>query len=73
MAEKETAIEFRNVKFGYVPGQSIFTNINFRVAQGDAVCLVGPNGGGKSTLFKLLLGEEKPDSGEIFINGIMDL
>ena len=45
MAEKETAIEFRNVKFGYVPGQSIFTNINFRVAQGDAVCLVGPNGG----------------------------
>ena len=69
MAEKETAIEFRNVNFGYVPGQSIFTNINFRVAQGDAVCLVGPNGGGKSTLFKLLLGEEKPDSGEIFING----
>ena len=65
----EAAIEFRDVSFGYEPGRSIFTHINFTVRKGDTVCLVGPNGGGKSTLFKLLLGTEKPDSGIIKISG----
>ncbi len=69
MNEKLPAIEFRHVNFGYVPGATIFSDINFRVDRGDTVCLVGPNGGGKSTLFKLLLGQESPDSGVIIIGG----
>ena len=69
MSEKAPAIEFRHVNFGYTPGATIFSDINFRVDRGDTVCLVGPNGGGKSTLFKLLLGQEAPDSGEILIGG----
>ncbi len=63
------AIEFKDVSFGYEAGRSVFKHIDFSVAAGDTVCLVGPNGGGKSTLFKLLLGTEKPDSGTIRICG----
>jgi len=47
--------------------KTLFTNLDFILGQGQRVGLVGRNGTGKSTLFKLILGEELPDDGEISI------
>ncbi len=47
--------------------KTLFTNLDFRLNQGNRVGLVGRNGSGKSTLFKLVLGEESPDGGEILL------
>src|SRR5579875_135145 len=43
--------------------------INLNVEEGDFVCLVGPSGCGKSTFLNIIAGLEKPDSGEILLNG----
>ncbi len=49
--------------FGEAP---LLENVTFQIEKGERVCLVGRNGVGKSTLFKLLGGEMPPDSGEIW-------
>src|SRR5574338_918651 len=43
--------------------------INLKVDEGDFVCIVGPSGCGKSTFLNIIAGLEKPDSGEILLNG----
>lgn len=43
--------------------------INLKVDEGDFVCIVGPSGCGKSTFLNIVAGLEKPDSGEILLNG----
>jgi len=43
--------------------------INLNVKEGDFICIVGPSGCGKSTFLNILAGLEKPDSGEILLNG----
>ena len=47
--------------------RELFTDVSFQLNAGDRLGLVGRNGHGKSTLFKLILGQEEPDSGEITI------
>jgi len=47
--------------------RELFTDVSFQMNAGDRMGLVGRNGHGKSTLFKLILGQEEPDSGEITI------
>jgi len=47
----------------------LFNNISFDINQGEKVALIGKNGTGKSTLFKMIIQEETPDEGEIFIHG----
>lgn len=49
--------------------KSIIEDISFRVEAGEMLVITGPNGGGKSTLAKLLMGIEKPDSGTILMDG----
>lgn len=63
----QSVIRAENLCFAYtrVP---VLENISFDVTSGDYVGLIGPNGGGKTTLLKLLLGLEK-GSGEIFLFG----
>lgn len=46
-----------------IDGESIFKNVSFTLKKGDKVALVGPNGLGKTLLFKILMGEEKADKG----------
>ena len=46
---------------------TIFDSINLMVSKGEFICLVGANGSGKSTLLRLIFGDIKPRSGEIFI------
>lgn len=48
---------------------NILTDISFDVEKGELLVITGPNGGGKSTLAKVLMGIEKADSGRIFLEG----
>ena len=47
-------------------GAPVLDHVNFQVDPGERVCLVGRNGAGKSTLMKLIAGDMKPDSGQVF-------
>lgn len=62
-------IEFKNVSFAYKPEHEVLKNLNFTVAPGDTVALVGHSGAGKSTLISLLLRFYDPQQGEILIDG----
>ncbi len=57
-------IELINISKSY-PTNELYSELNLRLNSGDKVGLVGRNGTGKSTLFKLILGEEAADSGDI--------
>jgi len=54
-----------DVGFGYPGQRPLFKNINFGVDMGTRISIVGPNGVGKSTLLKLLIGELDPTQGEM--------
>ena len=66
-------LELKNVSFK-VEGQKgtleIIDNINLTIGDDEFVVITGPNGGGKSTLAKLIMGIERPTSGQILFNGI---
>jgi subfamily B ATP-binding cassette protein MsbA len=62
-------IEFRNVSFSHPDGWKM-QDISFKMPAGTMTALVGPSGGGKSTIASLLLGFRKPSSGEIYVNGV---
>ena len=57
-------IEFRNVSFSYGKNK-VLTNFNFNIAKGERICLFAPSGFGKTTILRLIMGLEKPQSGEI--------
>lgn len=63
------AVNMEAVSFAYNGDDTVLRDINLEVAAGETVALVGPSGGGKSTLFKLLLGYYPPGSGAISILG----
>lgn len=63
------AVRFQNVSFGYEPDKGILDGLNFQVQAGQRVALVGPSGGGKSTLVSLLLRLYDPVEGQILIDG----
>ncbi len=50
--------------------KSIINNVSFVIPDNKLVCVTGPNGGGKSTLARLIMGIEKPSSGQIIFNGV---
>ncbi|MEM8877863.1 MAG: NHLP bacteriocin export ABC transporter permease/ATPase subunit [Pseudomonadota bacterium] len=62
-------VEAVGVSFGYGEAAPVLRDLNFSVAAGEHVALVGPSGSGKSTLVRLLLGLEKPDSGTVMFDG----
>lgn len=62
-------IEFRNVTFRYSTGPVILENFNLTVQPGQTIALVGPSGGGKSTIVSLVCRFYEPVAGEILING----
>ena len=65
-------IKFSNVSFAYPtrPAVNIFNGLEFEIPSGSNVCIVGPSGGGKSTVASLLLRFYNPTSGSITINGV---
>ena len=62
-------VEFKNVEFGYREGQTVIKNFNVKVEKGQTIAIVGPTGGGKTTLVKLLMRFYDLNSGEILIDG----
>ncbi|KAL4726760.1 ATP-binding cassette permease mdl1 [Fusarium chlamydosporum] len=64
-------IRFQDVTFAYPtrPAVKIFNGLDFEIPSGSNVCVVGPSGGGKSTVASLLLRFYNPTSGSITING----
>ena len=62
-------LNFTNVTFSYNGIQPILENTNLSISCGEFACVVGPNGGGKTTFIKLILGLLKPSSGNIKVLG----
>lgn len=61
-------LEVKDVSCGY-PSRTVLQNISLSMTAGDALCLLGPNGVGKTTLFKAILGFIKIHTGQILLNG----
>lgn len=68
MSTKDYIIEVENVSFGY-GNNTVLDDISFYIKKGCYTGIIGPNGGGKTTLLKLLLGLISPDKGKIKICG----
>ena len=64
MSERHTLIEASGICKGFA-GQVVLENVDFRISPKETVTIVGLNGCGKTTLLRILLGLDKPDSGQI--------
>ena len=64
----EPVVFLRGVTFSY-GGEPVLEDVNLSVGEREAVCIVGPNGGGKTTLVKLILGLLVPQQGEVRLFG----
>jgi zinc transport system ATP-binding protein len=67
--EDTPAILVTDVWFSY-DGHPVLEDVNLSIPQGDFVSVVGPNGGGKTTLLKLILGLLRPSRGEVRVFGL---
>ncbi|PWJ95674.1 ABC-type bacteriocin/lantibiotic exporter with double-glycine peptidase domain [Oceanotoga teriensis] len=67
IVENIEEIKLENVDFSYTD-KKILNDINLRIKKGDKIALIGKSGEGKTTLVKLITGEEKANKGNIFIN-----
>ena len=61
-------LELQNIKWKVSDGTEIIKNINVEIPTGKLVVITGPNGGGKTSLAKLIAGLEKPTSGSIILD-----
>lgn len=68
--DNSKGIEFDNISFSYHDGTEVLHNISFKTKPGEVTAIVGPSGGGKSTLAKLLAGFWDQSSGRISIGGV---
>ncbi|WML52907.1 cell division ATP-binding protein FtsE [Neobacillus sp. PS3-12] len=62
-------IQFQGVTKIYPNGVNALNDINFQISKGEFVLIMGESGAGKSTLNKLITKEERPTSGEVYVNG----
>ena len=62
------AVAARGMSAGY-DGEPVLDEVSFEAAPGRSVCVLGPNGGGKTTLFRVLLGELDPLAGAVELSG----
>ncbi len=67
---KKGDVEFKNVTFSYNDGIKALSNINIKICSGEKIALVGPSGGGKSTMLNLLTRFYELTEGEILIDDI---
>ncbi|HEX6547800.1 MAG TPA: cell division ATP-binding protein FtsE [Candidatus Dormibacteraeota bacterium] len=68
--QSRPVISFQHVWKRYPNGTEALRDIELNVPEGDFVFLVGPSGAGKSSLIRLLIREERPTRGKIFVNGV---
>ena len=70
LGEVRGEVEFRHVKFSYVPEKEIIHDLNLLIPPGKTVAIVGPTGGGKTTIVNLLMRFYDVSEGEILLDGI---
>lgn len=63
------AVRFEDASFAYEPDEPVLEKVSLEVASGERIALMGPSGGGKSTLVSLLLRLYDPTSGRVLIDG----
>jgi zinc transport system ATP-binding protein len=68
-ADRTPVIEVEDLAFAYGDGQPVLEDVGFTIDEHDFACVVGPNGGGKTTLLRLMLGLLQPSAGSIRILG----
>ncbi|MEX0907410.1 MAG: ABC transporter ATP-binding protein, partial [Gemmatimonadota bacterium] len=64
------AIRLEDIRFAYETGEPVLNGISLEVRPGEVIALVGPSGGGKSTLVDLIARFYDPDSGRITVDGV---
>ncbi|MDH5350590.1 MAG: ABC transporter ATP-binding protein, partial [Betaproteobacteria bacterium] len=62
------ALEARGLGYGY-PGRAVGRGLDLDLGAGEVLCVLGPNGGGKTTLFRTLLGLLPAQAGEVRLDG----
>jgi zinc transport system ATP-binding protein len=65
---ENSIIQIQNVWFAY-NGKTVLQDVSLNIQRGDFIAMIGPNGGGKTTLLKLMLGLLRPDQGSIKVLG----
>ncbi len=65
----QPVFEVKNLSFSYGSGEPVLRDLSLTIPQGKITAVIGANGCGKSTLFRLLCGLHKPNSGEILLDG----
>jgi zinc transport system ATP-binding protein len=63
------AVELEDVSFSYGTGRAVLEGVNLALGQGEFVAVAGPNGGGKTTLVRIVLGLERPSAGKALLWG----
>jgi zinc transport system ATP-binding protein len=67
--EPAPLIEIRNLWYGF-NGQPVLKDVSFNIFKGEFLALIGPNGGGKTTLLKIMLGLLRPTHGSVRVFGV---
>jgi ATP-binding cassette subfamily B protein len=67
--ERIDRVEFDHVSFAYKPGEPVLADFSLAVSAGQTVALVGPTGGGKTTIVSVLCRFYEPTSGQVLVNG----
>lgn len=70
MKEQETLIHIEEVSFGYDQKELIIKDLSLKIRGGICTAIIGPNGGGKTTLGKLMAGILKPSKGRVLVAGM---
>jgi len=68
----DNVIELKNVSKSF-DDRVLFEDLNFTIPKNAIVGVIGPNGVGKSTLFRIIMGQQQPDSGEVVVGDTVDL
>jgi ATP-binding cassette subfamily B protein len=64
------SVEFRNVRFGYLPERTVINDFSAKVEAGQKIAIVGPTGAGETTVVNLIMRFYELDSGEILLDGV---
>lgn len=71
MSRDEVILRFEDINFEYTQDKTILEEVSFSVRRNTKITVMGQNGGGKSTIFKLITGEIKPEDGNVHVsNGV---